>query len=520
MRTPQKADAQLRLAAWCLEHGLKDEALAHYHLVTRLDPSRDIAWIRLGYKKNKDRWQKPEVLAAQKLEADRQKRADQQWKPRLEKLREAMESSVETRRLKAEREVYQVTDPRAVPAIFKTFGSGSERSQQVAVELLSQIDGPMSSFCLLAMAIQKPSNEVRDRAARTLALRDPRDVIGWLIRLVRKPFKYEIKPGNGPGTTGVLLVDGERFDIRRLYRFPDVLPGYSTVAVIYRESGLNIPFLQPAFAGNSPAQQKSAAMTDEIARELFATAVLGEAMRRDAAVQQTLDNDVQTIEAMNAQIEKTNGRALPLLATLTGQDFGANPQQWQAWWADQLGLVVDDRYADAKPVLSDFVGLPDVEAPHHACFGAGTLVQTIAGPRKIESLAVGDRVLAQHTTTGGLSFQPVLATHVNGPAATLRITIDGESIVATGIHRFWKAGKGWTMARELNAGDRLRMIDGAVTIQSIKPDATQKVYNLTVAENRDFLIGNAGLLVHDFSFVVPVAEPFDRQSNPVPASRK
>ncbi len=71
--------------------------MAHYHLVTRLDPSRDIAWIRLGYKKNKDRWLKPEVLAAQKLEADRQKHADQQWKPRLEKLREAMESSAENR---------------------------------------------------------------------------------------------------------------------------------------------------------------------------------------------------------------------------------------------------------------------------------------------------------------------------------------------------------------------------------------------------------------------------------------
>jgi hypothetical protein len=141
------------------------------------------------------------------------------------------------------------------------------------------------------------------------------------------------------------------------------------------------------------------------------------------------------------------------------------------------------------------------------------LVQTIAGPRKIESLVVGDRVLAQNTTTGGLSFQPVLATHLNGPSETFRITIDGESIVATGIHRFWKAGKGWTMARELSAGDRLRMIDGVVTIQSIQPDATQKVYNLTIAENRDFMVGNSGLLVHDYSFVVPVSEPFDRPAN-------
>ena len=514
VRTPQRADAQLRLAAWCLENGLKGEAMAHYHLVTRLDPSRDIAWIRLGYKKHKDRWISPKT-----------------WLPRsstpiARSTPTAMETSArETarsdgepgrkRRLTAEREVYKVIDPRAVPAIVKTFGSGGERMQQVAVELLSQIDSPMSSFCLLTMAIQKPSSEVRDRAARALTLRDPRDVIGLLIRLIRKPFKYEIKPGNGLGSTGVLFVEGERFDIRRLYRFPDVIPQYNSAFQIAWLTGTELTSLTPSSGGTSPVQQKFAAMSFQIANEFLASALMGEAMRRDAAVQQTLENDVQTIEAMNAQIEQINSRVLPLLATLTGQDIGANPQQWQVWWADQQGLVIDDRYADAtKPVLTDLVGLPDVAGPaHSACFGAGTLVQTIAGPRKIDSLAVGDRVLAQNTTTGALSFQPVLATHVNGPAATFRITIDGESIVATGIHRFWKAGKGWTMARELNTGDRLRMIDGVVTIQSIKPDATQKVYNLTIAENRDFMVGNRGLLVHDFSFVSPVSEPFDRPAS-------
>ena len=77
VRTPQKnVDAQLRLAAWCLENGLEDEAMAHYHVVTRLDPSRDIAWVKLGFKKHRDRWSKPDDLAAQKLEAERQKQAD------------------------------------------------------------------------------------------------------------------------------------------------------------------------------------------------------------------------------------------------------------------------------------------------------------------------------------------------------------------------------------------------------------------------------------------------------------
>ena len=71
------------------------------------------------------------------------------------------------------------------------------------------------------------------------------------------------------------------------------------------------------------------------------------------------------------------------------------------------------------------------------------------------------------------------------------------------------------MARDLKAGDRLRMLGGLATIDSIEPGATQMVYNLNVAENRDFMVGSAGLLVHDYGFVLPVSEPFDRVTNAV-----
>ena len=210
-----------------------------------------------------------------------------------------------------------------------------------------------------------------------------------------------------------------------------------------------------------------------------------------------------------------------MLQDLTGKDFGAEPKAWQVWWADQLGMVVDDRYADEKPVVSDFVGMPNVIPPHHACFGAGTLVHTLGGLKKIESIVLGDRVLTQSTETGALDFRPVLTRHRNGPAKTLRLTVNGgETIVATGIHRFWKAGQGWIMARELKTGDRLRMIDGIVTVQAIEPDATQLVYNLTVEDNRNFLVGNAGLLVHDFSMVLPVSDPFDGQAKVKSGSTK
>jgi hypothetical protein len=523
VRTPQKnADAQLRLAAWCLESGLNDEAMAHYRLVTRLDPSRDIAWLRLGYKKQHDRWSKPEVLAAQKLEADRQKRADAFWKTRLEKLRDGIESSVETRRLKAERELYQVTDPRAVAMISRTLGNSSEQLQSIAIELLSQIEGPSPSFQILMIAMRTPSTVLRERATRVLARRDPRDVIGWLVALVHKPFKYEVKPGDGPGSQGVLFVEGERFDIRRLYYFPlsDMLP--TGLSVIAFETGMDMnPFASPPGPGaNSPPAPRSAGMSMRIAEQLYANAIMAEAIRRSEAVKQTLEDDVQTVQNLNAQIDQTNARVMPMLEALTGQNFGVDPKTWQTWWANELGLVVDDRYEEPKPVVSDFVGLPDVVPVHSACFAGGTLVQTIGGPRRIESISLGDRVLAQNTASGALSFQPVLATHINGPAKTLQISVGGETIVATGIHRFWVAGKGWTMARDLKAGDRLRMISGIATIESISPGPTQKVYNLSVADDRDFLVGSAGLLVHDFSFVLPVSEPFDTLKTATPRASR
>ncbi len=533
VRTPQKnADAQLRLAAWCVENGLKDEAMAHYHVVNSLDPSRDIAWLRLGYKKHHNRWVKPDDLAAQKLEADRQKRADTQWKSRLEKLRDALESSVATRRLKAEKEVYQITDPRAVPMIWHVLASGNEPIQLAAVALFSQIEGPAASFCLALMAVEKTSPVVREQAAHALKYRDPRDVIGRLIALIHKPYKYQVKPATTPGAPGLLFVDGERFDLQRFYRFPEfdtrLIPTLDITLHACEPPGMEAgsrAVSEMVKDGNAMRLIAAAQNTSTIALALEAT------QERIDSLERGIVDDVRLIEETNAQINETNDRLIPILASLTGQNFGVDQAVWQKWWSEQLGYVYDNRYSDSKTSLSDIVEAPQINLPlpiinvnevvvRHSCFAAGTLVHTLSGPQKIESIAVGDRVLSQHTASGVLSFQPVLATHLTGPAATFRIALAGETIVATGIHRFWTAGKGWTMARDLKAGDRLRMLGGVATIDSIEPGPTQMVFNLNVAENRDFMVGSAGLLVHDYGFVLPVSEPFDRLTNAAPIASK
>jgi tetratricopeptide (TPR) repeat protein len=521
-RAPHTAPAQLKLAAWCAEKGLKEQALAHYTEVTRIDPSREAAWKHLGYKKQGNRWVKPEQAAAQKLEAERQKRADLYWKPRLEKLRGELQSPSSIEREKARASLAAITDPRAVPMVWRVFGTGNERLQHTAVQVFSQVEGPAASFWLAVLAVQSPSADVRQRATQALSGRDPRDVIGLLIGLVRRPYKYEIKPGKGPGSTGALMVDGEQFDIRRFYRMPDFDVRLTpAVDITVTAPGNGTPgsfgsFLTPGLialtrqmAGYVSAQQ-----------DLAIASAVEETRRRDLAIQQRMDDDIRMLDDANAQITETNDRVLPLLQTLTGQDFGTDSKAWRHWWTDQLGLVADSSSSDTKPTFTDSIATPDTTlnlptgsmhvVPHHACFVAGTLVHSIDGPQPIESIHVGDLVLSQNTTTGELAFNPVVAVHLNKPQPTLRLTAKDDSIVATGIHRFWKAGDGWTMARDLKVGDRLRMVGGIASIESIEPDQTQPVYNLDVVDNRNFFVGKGGLLVHDFTFVQPVLAPFDR----------
>ncbi len=55
--------------------------------MTRLDPGRELAWKRLGYKKHEGRWATDAQVAAARAELEAQKQADRTWKPLLEKWR-------------------------------------------------------------------------------------------------------------------------------------------------------------------------------------------------------------------------------------------------------------------------------------------------------------------------------------------------------------------------------------------------------------------------------------------------
>src|SRR5262249_29119049 len=154
-----------------------------------------------------------------------------------------------------------------------------------------------------------------------------------------------------------------------------------------------------------------------------------------------------------------NARISPVLVDSAGApDLGYDEDAWRTWWHDQVGSTYK-----RPPEITQVVNRTPPQMPpptfHNSCFAPGTPVRTRDGLRPIEPLRVGDQVLSRDVTTGALSFQPILVVHHTPPREILRVELDnGETLRASPYHRFWRAGLGWAMARELKEGELLRTL--------------------------------------------------------------
>lgn len=88
------------------------------------------------------------------------------------------------------------------------------------------------------------------------------------------------------------------------------------------------------------------------------------------------------------------------------------------------------------------------------CFPAGTMVVTPTGERPIESVRVGDKILAFNEKTGTFHSRKVMRLFKNpAPRTMIDIDINGRKVLATPGHPFW-TDRGWVEAKDLRDGDR------------------------------------------------------------------
>ncbi|MFF3018243.1 polymorphic toxin-type HINT domain-containing protein [Streptomyces sp. NPDC057939] len=141
-------------------------------------------------------------------------------------------------------------------------------------------------------------------------------------------------------------------------------------------------------------------------------------------------------------------------------------------------------------------------------FAAGTPVLMADGShRPINSLQVGDQVLATDPDTGVRRSEPVTDTFQHASSHLVSITLaDGSTLDTTPGHKIHTSRRGWVAASELRPGDLLFRPDGgrlAVTYVRDHPDtAARQVYDLTVNNLHTFYVGTGGprttdVLVHN-----------------------
>ena len=134
------------------------------------------------------------------------------------------------------------------------------------------------------------------------------------------------------------------------------------------------------------------------------------------------------------------------------------------------------------------------------CFASGTLISILNGYKNIENIKIGDVVLSYNEITKKNEYSEVLQTMVHfikNKIYTLRI--ENESIVVTGIHRFYIYQKGWIPVSELKINDLVQFADGTLhNIQNIKIEIkVSTVYNFEVSNNHNYYVGNNQILVHN-----------------------
>lgn len=133
-------------------------------------------------------------------------------------------------------------------------------------------------------------------------------------------------------------------------------------------------------------------------------------------------------------------------------------------------------------------------------FDGKTLVATESGLRPIKEIAIGDKVWAYNEETGQKTLQEV--THLifgEGENELIDITLtNGEIITTTAKHPFY-VNNIWLDAEKIAEGNILLSSNNEkLNVERVKSyDQKLNVYNLTVANDHTYYVGNSEALVHN-----------------------
>jgi hypothetical protein len=332
----KSAADQWRLALWCEKNGLKPEAMAHFAEVARLDPRRDAVWRKLGFKKVGGRWTTDEIITEEK----EQKAADKVWGPKLRKIHKDLHGTYgPERRAQAQAELDAIRDPKAVLPLYRELGGG-RLDQSILIQALDTIDKPIATRLLAFLAVYGVAPEVRKQATLALRTRPAEDYLDLLVGFLVDPISFEIRHVSGPGSPGVLFVEGERFNSARFYAppaAPDVTPRPGDIVTL-DDSGMPLilrPIGSLSLGSETRGVPGSKTLVERKSMEKIEYAAISpnqlqqEAQRGAVAAEVQLRSDEQSIRAINTARRQFNDLVMAVARDASGKDLGTAPRDWR-----------------------------------------------------------------------------------------------------------------------------------------------------------------------------------------------
>jgi hypothetical protein len=428
--------------------------------------------------------------------------AIEKWGPRLDKIAERIDGSKRQHEV-AVASLAKLTDPEAIPAFQYLLAGRDEACAAAAVDTFGKTETCEATVALAQAAVFSKWPEVRQRATTLLTTRRFDEFVPALIDLLASPvtragstqfrlyLDHPLRGGLHYGNLQfVLLVSfiigretDNQFQVATFqsadFRLNQILQGH--IVSLDCEPMIMLDMHKPG----------------GILTDLSGARLRNDAERPDAAVSDELLRRERLVDEMNERTDDLNRRVISALAGVTSRARDPEPAAWWKWWADYS----DVQRPAAKPVVvvseTEIKGDPTQTLVRASCFAAGTPLWTESGPQAIETIKVGDLVLAKDVDTGELAYKPVLQTTVRPPKELTTLRFGDETIVCTGGHRFWSSGSGWIKARDLEAHTLLHTVTGNTPVWSAKKGTTAETYNLVVADFHTYFVGKTGVLCQD-----------------------
>ncbi len=480
----------LALARWATRSALREEAEVHWRRVRRYQPTHSEAVKSLGLKRLNGRWLTHREYKAAAEDVQQAKRAAKSWRPRIVALRRDLESHAAADRARGLAEFRAIVDRRAIATLqdaysladprdpFRPIDANAPRHKREKawnleyVALLGRWPEIEATNALLREAVLSPVDDVRIAAGAELARRPLHHVVPRLLAGLVAPIDARVS----------LSVDerGRVFYRRTFFREGPLADFVTTYDDFYQNFVAMPVYYADGFIEDVVVEQP----------------VPGE---RVVSLESNAGAMSAAVALANWRIGRMNERIFATARRATLVDLPSETTDWWRWWQD-----FNELYVPAEKPLYERT-YANYYAPYPqggwyypvSCFAAGTRVMTKTGPRPIESIRIGDLVLAQDPATGELAFKAVIDRTARPAAPLLAIGLGAESIRATRGHPFWVAGENWQMAKFLRQGDRLHTAAGPTPISQIAEAPPEATYNLLVADWHNYFVGDRRVLVHD-----------------------